>query len=394
MLHGIAVLRVRSEVRVAWSTVTRVPRSDAPRAYERASRYRPAEFLERFVTVEVRAASLVVGAAVLGSLLATFARVERDNDVSHVVSQTAIGGFFLLVGLELRREFASGVLSGTTLRVAVAAAAAGMAAPAAIYLATATAAARDGWVAVVATDIALAAAVTTLGGFRRPVRALLLTVAVLDDLGGLLALATTGRRPTLGWVAAVVVVVAVYAWAIRRWNLGEVTVVAATAVVVVLMLRAGLHPSLGAFAVGFTAPNADPDNPSVAERVEERVHPWVAGLLLPIFVFLHTLVPIEAPVGSPVSLVGWTALAIVVGKVVGIGGVLTLVRRRIQVSAVEAVAVGCAAATALTVALIGVDATLEGTPYEGAVSLGVLAATGIAFVLGTVAGRLAARTVR
>jgi NhaA family Na+:H+ antiporter len=298
------------------------------------------------------------------------------------------------VGLELRREFASGVLSGTTLRVAVAAAAAGMAAPAAIYLATATAAARDGWVAVVATDIALAAAVTTLGGFRRPVRALLLTVAVLDDLGGLLALATTGRRPTLGWVAAVVVVVAVYAWAIRRWNLGEVTVVAATAVVVVLMLRAGLHPSLGAFAVGFTAPNADPDNPSVAERVEERVHPWVAGLLLPIFVFLHTLVPIEAPVGSPVSLVGWTALAIVVGKVVGIGGVLTLVRRRIQVSAVEAVAVGCAAATALTVALIGVDATLEGTPYEGAVSLGVLAATGIAFVLGTVAGRLAARTVR
>jgi NhaA family Na+:H+ antiporter len=194
-------------------------------------------------------------------------------------------------------------------------------------------------------------------------------------------------------VAAAVLVVAAYAWAIRRWNLGEVTVVATTAVVVVLMLRAGLHPSLGAFAVGFTAPNADPDNPSVAERVEERVHPWVAGLLLPIFVFLHTLVPIEAPVGAPASLVGWTAVAIVAGKVVGIGGALTLVRRRIQISALEAVAVGCAAAAALTVALIGVDATLEGTPYERAVSLGVLVATAIAFVLGIVAGRLAARVV-
>ncbi len=376
-----------------------MPSRRVARGHERAPWSRPSEFLERFVAVEVRAAALVVGAAVLGVLLATLAGVELDNDATHVLSETAIGGFFLLVGLELRREYASGVLSGLTLRVSLAAATAGMALPAAIYLATAPTAARDGWVAVVATDIALAAAVTTLGGCRRPLRALLLTVAVLDDLGGLLALASTGREPALGWLAAVVVVVAVHAWAIRRWELGAATVVGATAVVVVLMLRAGLHPSLGAFAVGVTVPSAGPGAPgsepsvaSVAERVESRVHPWVAGLLLPIFVFLHTLVPIEAPVGAPASLVGWTAVAIVVGKVVGIGGVLALVRRRVGISIAEAAAVGCAAAAALTVALIGVDATLEGTPYAGAVSLGVLAATAIAFVLGVGAGRLAVRS--
>lgn len=376
-----------------------MPSRRVAHGHEGARWYRPAEFLERFVAVEVRAASLVVGAAVLGVLLATFAGLELDNDATHVLSETAIGGFFLLVGLELRREFASGVLSGLALRVSLAAAAGGMALPAAIYLATAPTAARDGWVAVVATDIALAAAVTTLGGFRRPLRALLLTVAVLDDLGGLLALATTGKEPALGWLAAVVVVVAVHAWAIRRWDLGAVSVVGATAVVVVLMLRAGLHPSLGAFAVGFTVPSAGPGAPGaehvvegVAERVESRVHPWVAGLLLPIFVFLHTLVPVEAPTGAPASLVGWTAVAIVVGKVVGIGGVLALVRRRVGISVAEAAAVGCAAAAALTVALIGVDATLEGTPYEGAVSLGVLVATAIAFALGVGAGRVAARS--
>lgn len=356
-----------------------------------AAWYRPAAYLERFVAVETRASALVVASAVLGVALATILGLRLDHPVAHVVSEVAIAGFFLLVGLELRREFASGVLSGTTLGVALAAAAAGMALPAAIFVLRAPTAARDGWVAVVATDIALAAAITTIGGFRRPLRAMLLTVAVLDDLGGLLALATTVKEPAPAWVAAAIAVVAAYAWAIRRFDLGETTVIVATALVVAAMLRAGLHPSLGAFAVGFTAPNFDPGNPSVAERVEERVHPWVAGLLMPAFVFLHTLVPLEVPAGTSGSLIGWTVVAIVCGKVVGIGGVLALVRRRTGITALEAVAVGCAAAAALTVALIGVDATLDGTPYARGVSLGVLAATAVACVLGVATGRAARR---
>lgn len=352
--------------------------------------YSPVGFLERFVAVETRAAALIVGAALAGVLAATFGQVYLDNSVTHVLSELAIGGFFLLVGLELRREFASGVLSGITLRVSLAAAAFGMLIPAVIYSFGAPAAARDGWVAVVATDIALAAAVTTLGGFSRKLRALLLTVAVLDDLGGLIALATTGKSPELMWLALTVLAIALYAWGIRQFNLGEKTVIVTTAIVVVLMLKAGLHPSLGAFAVGFTAPNFDPENPSVSERVQERVHPYVAAVLLPIFVFLHTLVPIEAPRGAPMSLVWVTIAAIVGGKVLGIGGVLFVCRRRLQIAAGEAIAVGLAAAAALTVALIGVAATLDETPYESAVSLGVLAATAIAFVLGIFAGRLTA----
>jgi NhaA family Na+:H+ antiporter len=350
----------------------------------------PAAFLERFVAVETRAAGLIVAAALLGVGFATFGNVYIENDFTHVLSEIAVGGFFLLVGLELRREFASGVLSGLTLWASVAAAAMGMALPAIIYASQAPAAARDGWVAVVATDIALAAAVMTLGGFSRKVRTLLLTVAVLDDLGGLIALATTGKSPELLWLALAIASVAIYAWVIRQFNLGVVTVIVATAVVVVLMLRAGLHPSLGAFAVGFCAPNFDPDNPSVSERVQERVHPWIAAIFLPIFVFLHTLVPIATPTDVPMSLVWTTVSAIVLGKVLGVGGVLILFSRRLHIAVTEAIAVGCAAAAALTVALIGVAATLDNTPYEQAVSLGILLATAIAFVLGVGAGRLTA----
>ena len=351
--------------------------------------YNPAVFLERFVALEVRAAGLIFGAAVLGVMLATFGDYYVHNSFTELISEIAIGGFFLLVGLELRREFASGTLSGATLKVALAATLGGMAVPALIFVSFAPEAARNGWVAVVATDIALASAVTALGGFRRELRALLLTVAVLDDLGGVLALATTGKSPKLLFIGAVVLVVAFFAWSIRKFNFGVMYTLATTALVVWLMLQAGMHPSLGAFAVGFVVPHFDPDNHSVAERTEEAIHPYVAAIFLPAFVFLHTLIPVRIPDGAPANLIVITIAAIVLGKTLGIGAVLALTRKMSKISIFEALAVGFAAAAALTVALIGVDATLADSIYEQVVGLGVLGATAIAVVLGIVAGRLA-----
>ena len=351
--------------------------------------YSPVGFLERFVALQVRAASLIFGAAVLGVVLATFGDYYVHNNFTELISEIAIGSFFLLVGLELRREFASGTLSGSTLKVALAATVGGMAVPALIFVSYAPEAARNGWVAVVATDIALASAVTALGGFRRELRVLLLAVAVLDDLGGVLALATTGKSPKLLFIAAVVVVVALFAWSIRKFNFGVLYTLATTALVVWLMLQAGMHPSLGAFAVGFVVPHFDPDNPSVAERTEEAIHPYVAAIFLPAFVFLHTLIPVRIPDGAPANLIVITIVAIVIGKTIGIGGVLVVTRKMSKISVFEALAVGFAAAAALTVALIGVDATLKDSIYEDVVGLGILGATAIAVVLGIVAGRLA-----
>ena len=351
--------------------------------------YSPAVFLERFVALEVRAAGLIFGAAVLGVMLATFGDYYVHNSFTELISEIAIGGFFLLVGLELRREFASGTLSGATLKVALAATLGGMAVPALIFVSFAPEAARNGWVAVVATDIALASAVTALGGFRRELRALLLTVAVLDDLGGVLALATTGKSPKLLFIGAVVLVVAFFAWSIRKFNFGVMYTLATTALVVWLMLQAGMHHSLGAFAVGFVVPHFDPDNHSVAERTEEAIHPYVAAIFLPAFVFLHTLIPVRIPDGAPANLIVITIAAIVLGKTLGIGAVLALTRKMSKISIFEALAVGFAASAALMVALIGVDATLADSIYEQVVGLGVLGATAIAVVLGIVAGRLA-----
>lgn len=357
-------------------------------------KYNPANFLERFVSVEARAAMLIIGAAILGVLSATVGDIQIDNNLSGFLSEVAIGGFFLLVGLELRREFANGTLSGFTLRISLIAAIGGMAGPALIYFAFAPHAARDGWVAVVATDIALATAIAGLGGFKQTMRTMLLTIAVLDDIGGIAALATTGKSPKLLYALAVVAVVISFAWSIRKFNFGVFYTIGTCALVVYLMLQAGLHPSLGAFAIGMVVPHFDPDNPSIAELVEERLHPWIAAVLLPVFVFLHTLVPLRIPGGAPASLVLITAIAVLVGKTIGIGGTLFFARKRLGIVSSEALAVGLASAAALTVALIGVAATIKGTEFEQVVSLGVLAATTAAVVLGILAGRLRRESIR
>ena len=101
------------------------------------------------------------------------------------------------------------------------------------------------------------------------------------------------------------------------------------------------------------------------------------------------MTPLQIETYRPANLIVITIAAIVLGKTLGIGSVLAVTRKISKISIFEALAVGFAAAAALTVALIGVDATLAGSIYEQVVGLGILGATATAVVLGIVAGRLA-----
>ena len=185
---------------------------------------RPRNFLERFVRVEARAAGLILGAAALGVFIASMpfgADFTHRLETSHlrsIISEVAVTGFFLLVGLELRREAAHGALSGAIARVLAFAAVAGMAVPAAIYLllvrSPSTPGAGSGWVAVVATDIAVATAIIAISGGGAKsrtahLRTLLLTIAIFDDIGAVFALALFGSdAPNLLLVTVILAVVA------------------------------------------------------------------------------------------------------------------------------------------------------------------------------------------
>ena len=378
-----------------------------PETFDLISREIPAprNFLERFVRVETRAAGLILGAAALGVLIASMpfgADFTHRLETSHlrsIISEVAITGFFLLVGLELRREAAHGALSGAIARVCAFAAVAGMVVPAAIYLllvrSPSTPGASRGWVAVVATDIAVATAILAIsGGSGRSrathLRTMLLTIAIFDDIGAVFALAFFGSdAPNLWLLPLIIGVIAAYAVLAKRLHLGGWAVAAAAATVCILSIQAGVHPSLAAFAVGCAVPRIKSpgrDEP-IDERIERTWHPWIAGALLPLFVFINTLVPVRLSTGSPAILIAFTATAILLGKVIGVGGVLLVARRSIDISIGEAITVGLAAAAALTVAIIGVEATLAGTVNAQPVSIGILLATLIAVIAGVAVGR-------
>ncbi|AKL72852.1 Na+/H+ antiporter [Actinobacteria bacterium IMCC26256] len=366
---------------------------------------RPRNFLERFVRVETRAAGLILGAAVIGVFIASMpfgAEFTHRLETSHlrsIISEVAVTGFFLLVGLELRREAAHGALSGTIARVCAFAAVAGMVVPAAIYLllvrSPSTPGASSGWVAVVATDIAVATAIIAIaGGSSRSrtthLRTMILTIAIFDDIGAVFALALFGSdTPNLFLVPLILGVIAAYAVLAKRLHLGGWAVAAVAATVCILSIQAGIHPSLAAFAVGCSVPRvkAAGTKEPIDERIERGWHPWIAGILLPLFVFVNTLVPVSLSSGSPAILIAFTAVAILLGKVIGVGGVLLVARKSIGISIGEAITLGIAAAAALTVAIIGVEATVAGTINAQPVSLGILLATLIAAVAGVAVGR-------
>ncbi len=306
----------------------------------------PAQALLQFMKLEAAGGILLViasaiamvwanspGGEVYFSLLRTkvsllFGDVGFSKSLLHWINDGLMAIFFLLVGLEIKREVMGGKLA-TMSQAALPgiAAAGGMAIPAALYLAInwgnpVTAA---GWAIPAATDIAFALGVLALLGPRVPasLKVFLLAIAIIDDLGAIviIALFYTADLTTeaLGLAAAGVAALIVL-------NRAGVTRLAPYILVGVFLwacvLKSGVHATLAgvalAFAVPFRAGEADDEPPLV--RLEHMLHPWVAFGILPLFAFANAGVPLAGlTLGAllePVTL--GIILGLFVGKQVGV----------------------------------------------------------------------------
>jgi NhaA family Na+:H+ antiporter len=212
--------------------------------------------------------------------------------------------FFLLVGLEIKREIVEGHLSSVRRAVLPAfAAVGGMAVPAAIYAAfnRHDAEALRGWAIPAATDIAFALGVLSLLGARVPVaiKALLLSVAIFDDLGAIIIIAVF-HTSDFSIVSLVVptVLVAVLA-ALNRAGVRTLPAyLVAGALLWVTILKSGVHATLAGVVVAMFIPlrprvGAGPDEAAPPlRRLEHVLHPWVAFGILPIFALANAGVPL------------------------------------------------------------------------------------------------------
>ena len=248
--------------------------------------------------------------------------------------------FFLLVGLEIKREFLDGQLSTwERRRLPVIAAAVGMVVPALIYLAVSGG--RDelhnGWAIPAATDIAFAIGVLALLGSRAPtsLKLFLTTVAIADDLGAvvIIALAYTQSLDTLALGAAAALWVALYAAGKSGVRQLSVYLIGGAALWYAVLLS-GVHATvagvLTAAAVPLVRTPAAPDAAhSPLHRLEHAVAPWVAFLIVPLFGFANAGVTLSG-VGlgqliAPLPLA--IAAGLFIGKQLGIFGAVWLAVR-------------------------------------------------------------------
>jgi len=306
----------------------------------------PVAALREFLKLESASGILLVIAGVLGMIAANtplhdlyqtilqmpiklqVGAIKFDKTLLIWINDLLMAIFFLLVGLEIKREVVSGELSDRA-RVALPAIAAlgGMIVPAAIYAAFNW---NDpvgirGWAIPSATDIAFALGVLSLFGDRVPIglKVFLMTLAVLDDLGAIVIIALFYSHDlsvnALLLAAGAIIVL----FALNRAGVTRIApyMLVGTALWV-FVLKSGVHATLAGVVAALFVPASDPAHPQhpPASRLEHSLHPWVAFGILPVFAFANAGVDLTGlslrKLLDPIPL--GILLGLFVGKQVGV----------------------------------------------------------------------------
>jgi NhaA family Na+:H+ antiporter len=415
--------------------------------------------LQAFLEQETSSAAMLIGAAVValvwanspwsasyGELWSTRLSIglgssSIDLDLRHWVNDGLMSLFFLVAGLEIKRELVTGELRRPRARVLpVAAALGGMVVPALVYVAVVGVEGGGGWGMAMPTDIALALGVLAIAGRRAPagMKAFLLALAIVDDLGSIVVIAViySGRIEWLALGAALVVVVLIVA--LRRIEVRATTAYVVLGILLwVALQRSGATPTLAGVALGLLMPAVAPNRPKAVSaeahriadettddpeppdtdapqwlrlawlsreavsplaRAERFLHPWTSLAVLPLFALANAGVPLSpsrvaAAVSSRLAL--GIVLARVLGKPVGIvaaSAVAVRLGARLP-SAVgmrHVVAVGAAAGVPFAVSLFVAQLALPATLLDRA-TIGIL---GAAVIAGLAGGLLIRRETR
>lgn len=242
--------------------------------------------------------------------------------------------FFMLVGLELKREVVEGQLSRPDqVILPVLAALGGLAVPALIYLAMNqhSESFRNGWAIPTATDIAFALAILGLMGSRVPValKIFLTTIAIVDDLAAIIIIALfyTSDLSTTALVLAGLGVI-VLAMLNRRKVMSLVPYMLVGLFIWFCVLKSGVHATLAGVVVAAFIPLRGDDETSPARQLEHALHPWVAFAVLPVFAFANAGVAFMGLQREDFT--GTVPLGIIaglfLGKQIGVMGMVALAR--------------------------------------------------------------------
>ena len=385
---------------------------------------RPRSALREFLTSEAGGGIVLIAVAALALVVANsplapayFEAMEAKIgplSLLHWINDLLMAGFFLLVGLEIKRELLDGQLSSWPRRLLPGiCAAGGMILPALIYISfqPGNGATLRGWAIPTATDIAFALGILALLGNRIPIslKVFLTALAIIDDLGAVLIIALFySSGLAAGWLAASGIALASLVALNRFGVVGLPYYLAIGALLWFFVLKSGLHPTLAGVALALTIPlTKSPGRPDAEEsplhRLEHALHPYVALLIVPLFGFANAGVSLSGlGLGSfaePVPL-GIVA-GLFLGKMVGVFTPAWLAIRLGFVDCPEdaslaqlfGVAVLCGIGFTMSL-FIGLLAFPGAPQYQDMVKLGVLAGSLLSALAGLAILRFASAEPR
>jgi Na+/H+ antiporter NhaA len=357
-------------------------------------------------------------------------------DLRQWVNDGLMTFFFLVVGLEAKRELDLGELRDRTrLALPVVAALGGMIVPVAIYLAfNAGGSGAHGWGAAMSTDTAFALGLLALAAPRGAtrLRVFLLTLAVVDDLCALLVIATVYSEHVSLTALAIAIGLFGVLIGLRYAPVGRSAAAVVVAIAIwVAMFKSGIHPTIAGLAIGLVTsayPPARGDleratetfrsfreqpTPELArtaqlsltsaisanERLQYRLHPWTSYAIVPLFALSNAGITFSGgllgdALRSPVTL--GIIVGYVVGKPAGIVGASWLATRRVfggqrlPVSWPGLAGVGAVAGIGFTVSLLIASRAFTGRALDEA-KIGVLASAVLGSLIGFLVFRVVAR---
>jgi Na+:H+ antiporter, NhaA family len=316
--------------------------------------------------------------------------------------------FFFVAGLELKRELTAGSLAKPAQAlVPIVAAVCGMVVPALFYLAVNVPAAggrAEGWAIPMATDIAFALAILAVVGRRLPtsLRAFLLTLAIVDDLGAILVIATVFTADVrVRWLVGAAIVALLWWLLQRRWVVGWWWWLPLGLLCWLCVWRSGVHPTIAGVALGLLTRSSATDPHAPVDRWEHLWRPVSAGFAVPLFALFAAGVPISgsafvAAARDPVAI--GIVVGLVGGKIAGIfgGSIVTARFSRAELAADltwrEVFDVSVLGGIGFTVALLIAELAFEPDPaVQDHAKTAVLVASALAAVLAAIALRIRSR---
>ena len=331
-----------------------------------------------------------------------------DKDLHHWINDGLMAIFFLLVGLEIKRELIQGHLS-TRQQFSLPAVAAigGITVPAIIYISLnfGNDVTTNGWAIPTATDIAFALGVVTLLGDRVPIslKVTLVAIAIIDDLMAIIIIATFYTSDLSIYYLLLAAVATFILFLLNNRQINKLFPYIIVGILLwMFVLKSGIHASLAGVLLAQFIPLNSKDNSSHSplQNLEHSIAPWVNFIILPIFAFANAGVSFSGMklnlLWDPVTL--GIILGLFFGKQIGVmlftyvGSLLRVCKLPSDISWAQYYGLSLVTGIGFTMSLFIGSLAFTDPEYQTSVRLGVLIASLLAGILGYLTLRITTKS--